>query len=126
MSTKVEGPLECDNAKENESFIDTDTAAASMVHEEHDGNSSTVAAYADGVTVFQPATHRSAVMASIFRNSAIQALDSRLGTTTPSSSSSTGGEVLDEVLLTALSKRQERLFLLRLDRDYCNFIGNTR
>ncbi|KAF9364090.1 R3H domain-containing protein 1 [Mortierella sp. NVP85] len=125
MLTKVEEPLECDNAKENESFIDSDTAA-SMVHEEHGGNSSTVTAYADGVAsaVFQPTTHRPAVMASILRNSAIQALDSRLGTT-PSSSSSTGGEVLDEVLLTALSKRQERLFLLRLDRDYCNFIENT-
>ncbi|KAF9302976.1 R3H domain-containing protein 2, partial [Linnemannia elongata] len=29
---------------------------------------------------------------------------------------------LDEVLLTALQNRQDRLFLLKLEREYCNFI----
>ncbi|KAG0221955.1 cAMP-regulated phosphoprotein 21 [Mortierella sp. GBA43] len=36
--------------------------------------------------------------------------------------SSSGGHVLDEVLLLALKNRQDRLFLLRLDRKYCDFI----
>ncbi|KAK3829936.1 MAG: hypothetical protein JOS17DRAFT_748103 [Linnemannia elongata] len=31
---------------------------------------------------------------------------------------------LDEVLLTALQNRQDRLFLLKLEREYCNFIEN--
>lgn len=44
-----------------------------------------------------------------------------------SSSSSTFVEgSLDEVLLTALQNRQDRLFLLKLEREYCNFIEDPR
>ncbi|KAF9943579.1 cAMP-regulated phosphoprotein 21, partial [Mortierella alpina] len=37
-------------------------------------------------------------------------------------SPSTG--LLDEFLISALKNRQERLFLLKLDREFCNFIAN--
>ncbi|KAG0349690.1 hypothetical protein BGZ54_004249, partial [Gamsiella multidivaricata] len=33
--------------------------------------------------------------------------------------------MLDEFLLRALKKRQDRLFLLKLDRELCSFIENT-
>ncbi|KAF9957599.1 R3H domain-containing protein 1 [Mortierella alpina] len=38
------------------------------------------------------------------------------------SPSTTGA--LDEFLVSALKSRQERLFLLKLDREFCNFIEN--
>ncbi|KAG0295738.1 R3H domain-containing protein 2 [Linnemannia gamsii] len=47
--------------------------------------------------------------------------------TSPSSSSSSSTFVegsLDEVLLTALQNRQDRLFLLKLEREYCSFIDD--
>src|SRR5690242_11137697 len=33
---------------------------------------------------------------------------------------------LDEFLVNALKNRQERIFLLKLDREFCNFINNPR
>jgi hypothetical protein len=33
---------------------------------------------------------------------------------------------LDEFLVNALKNRQERLFLLKLDREFCSFINNPR
>ncbi|KAF9992654.1 hypothetical protein BGZ65_011982, partial [Modicella reniformis] len=69
--------------------------------------------------VFQLTT-RPAVTASILKkdHSIIQAA-------TATVAESSGNEApLDEFLLAALKNRQDRLFLLRLDREYCNFIGN--
>lgn len=33
---------------------------------------------------------------------------------------------LDEFLVNALKNRQERIFLLKLDREFCSFINNPR
>lgn len=47
----------------------------------------------------------------------------------PSTSSSSPTFIegsLDEVLLTALQNRQDRLFLLKLEQEYCNFIKDSR
>jgi len=33
---------------------------------------------------------------------------------------------LDEFLVTALKNRQDRIFLLKLDREFCSFINNPR
>jgi hypothetical protein len=41
-------------------------------------------------------------------------------------SNDTQDMALDEFLVNALKNRQERIFLLKLDREFCSFINNPR
>ncbi|KAF9162523.1 R3H domain-containing protein 1 [Mortierella sp. AD010] len=51
--------------------------------------------------------------------------DSTAQTTTATAEEKMGVGSLDEILLKALKNRQERLFLLNLDQEFCNFIENA-
>lgn len=118
-SANVEGLLKCDHASDNESVATIVVAAAD-------------------IDVLQPTTCRLAATASLLgveEHTTIHARDAHnesscaaaaaVAMVKAESGTSSGGESLDKFLLAAL-KSQDRLFLLRLDRVYCNFIENNK